>query len=170
MRSTTGLLALLALLGAGCRKDRERSASSLGTQACLPADAFALLGVRLGASDDSVRKLLGPPSRQVEDSNDDEQGRYLERSYDYDSLTVTTGRGTVRRLVAEGPRVATPTGLQLGLTRERVAKLLAPKGVTWPGAPDTLEIYDCSRFGLDMRLGFDAAGTLSALVLDWDTP
>jgi hypothetical protein len=83
----------------------------------VPRREIAIGGVTVGETPAQVRKKLGQPLRELEDSD------YLDLHYDYPSVRVSFNDGVVAGLRSRSPEGCTPRMLCVGDSVERMRSL-----------------------------------------------
>lgn len=165
-------LPLLLLTLLGCSGGGGQAADSTGTgiasrtladepSAVIDADRGAILGVRLGMPQDSVRGILGEPLRTGTDFVDSVAQTVLE--FPMGTLRIATTRGVVNFLCG-GDDCRTVEGVGIG---DSLDVILGTYGPTPPRGPaDSPEALDYRLGTTDCNLTFTlASGRVTSLEL-----
>ena len=124
---------------------------------CLPQSQLILGGIALGDTSVAVRRLLGRPLQERQDSSEDDGGVYPVVHLRYKDLLVELGREQVEFLTTASPNVSLPSGIRVGMTIQEVGRRLRLPHPASYLRGDTLAPISCfegphnpDRAGLDL--------------------
>lgn len=114
---------------------------------CLPPQDFGLAGVRLGDSEETVIRRLGPPRKRSISGGEDDGGGYEINVLLYPTLTIEIVRGEVDRIVTRSPSQPTPGGIRVGDSRAALINKLGGTPRDWSSSESGLSLVSCEEAG-----------------------
>ena len=137
---------------------------------CLPEGKWRIGRLILDSPTEKALKELGTPKQTVHDSSEDDGGFYALNTYRYANLEFDDVRGKVDRILTKDSTLSTPWAINVGITRDSIARALEGYGVRLRERTDTLEVGDCGPPGAYLTVAFDRTGKAQSVQMAVERP